>query len=100
LKKGIAHRADGVTQGIKVSSAAGRRTDVGSGARFTSRDYHEEIGIKCGGDWCNSEQPSISRQTSSKSPARKAASAMIAKIPLPLSRHIARTYYPDHSQNP
>ncbi len=28
----------------------------------------------------------------SKSPARKAASAMIAKIPLPLSRHIAATY--------
>ena len=34
----------------------------------------------------------ISRMTSSKSPARKAASAMIAKIPLPLSRHIAATY--------
>jgi hypothetical protein len=32
---------------------------------------------------------------SSKSPARKAASAMIAKIPLPLSRHIAAVYRPD-----
>jgi hypothetical protein len=30
----------------------------------------------------------------SKSPARKAASAMIAKIPLTLSRHIAATYFP------
>lgn len=30
----------------------------------------------------------------SKSSSRKAASAMIAKIPLPLSRHIAATYYP------
>lgn len=29
-----------------------------------------------------------------KSPARKAASAMIAKIPLPLSRHIAAMYRP------
>ena len=29
-------------------------------------------------------------------PARKAASAMIAKIPLVLSRHIARVYHPDH----
>jgi hypothetical protein len=29
----------------------------------------------------------------SKSQARKRASAMIAKIPLPLSRHIARTFY-------
>lgn len=32
---------------------------------------------------------------SSESPERKAASAMIAKIPLALSRHIARTYYPE-----
>lgn len=53
-----------------------------------------ESGIKCGGDWFNASQPSISRRTSSKSPARKAASAMIAKIPLPLARHIARTYRP------
>ena len=31
-------------------------------------------------------------RSGSKSPARKMASAMIAKIPLPLSRHIAATY--------
>jgi hypothetical protein len=37
----------------------------------------------------------ISRLTSSKSPARKFASAMIAKIPLPLSRHIAATFRPE-----
>lgn len=49
-------------------------------------------GIKCGGDWFNADQPSISRLTSSKSDSRKAASAMIAKIPLPLSRHIASIY--------
>ena len=36
----------------------------------------------------------ISRMTSSGSPARKMASAMIAKIPLPLSQHIARTFKP------
>lgn len=54
----------------------------------------DENGTKCGGDWFNASQPSISRMTSSKSPARKFASAMIAKIPLPLSRHIAATYYP------
>ena len=34
------------------------------------------------------------RRNSSHSPARKAASAEIAKIPLPLARHIARTYLP------
>ena len=34
-------------------------------------------------------------QFGSKSPARKAASAMIAKIPLPLSLHIARVFRPE-----
>jgi hypothetical protein len=33
----------------------------------------------------------------SKSSARKAASAMIAKIPLPLARHIARAWFPVES---
>src|SRR5262245_51068130 len=37
----------------------------------------------------------VSRTTSSRSPARKAASAMIAKIPVVLARHIARSWYPD-----
>ena len=36
----------------------------------------------------------ISRMTSSRSPARKMASAMIAKIPLPLSRHIGAVFHP------
>ena len=52
-------------------------------------------GVKQGGDWFNKEcGNSISRRCSSKSKARKRASAMIAKIPLPLSRHIAATWYP------
>ena len=34
-------------------------------------------------------------KTTSKGTARKAASARIAKIPLDLSRHIARTYFPN-----
>ena len=51
-----------------------------------------ENGTKCGGDWFNSEQPSISRMYSSKSPKRKFASAMIAKIPFELASHIARVY--------
>lgn len=36
----------------------------------------------------------VSRRTSSGSTARKAASAHIAKIPLPLARHIARAWHP------
>ena len=50
--------------------------------------------IKQGGDWFNADQPSISRRCSSKSAARKAASARIAKIPKPLAQHIARSWLP------
>lgn len=49
-------------------------------------------GIKQGGDWFNGSQPSITRRCSSKSKARKAASAQIAKIPFALARHIAHVY--------
>jgi len=86
-------RFDG--SGGSFQTASVRRTDVGKGARFTTRDCGLEAeGIKQGGDWLNQSQPSISRMTSSKSPARKMASAMIAKIPETLSHHIARTFYP------
>jgi len=106
MKAGIAHRSNGATNfhGQKVP---GFRFD-GSGKSFQTAsveasglkggggtwfgDYAD--GIKQGGDWFNGSQPSISRQCSSKSKARKAASAMIAKIPLPLSRHIAATFRP------
>ena len=60
----------------------------------------EETGIKQGGDWFNDSQPSISRLTSSKSNARKAASAHIAKIPEPLARWIARAWYPEDIARP
>jgi hypothetical protein len=52
-------------------------------------------GIKQGGDWFNKESgKSISRRCSSKSQARKRASAIIAKIPFALSSYIARHYLP------
>lgn len=83
-------RNDGTEDGHKLS---GFRFD-GSGRSFQSASVAQS-GVKCGGDWFNASQPSsISRMTSSKSPARKAASAMIAKIPETLSRHIARTFLP------
>jgi hypothetical protein len=47
---------------------------------------------KCGGDWFSAADPSPMRNHFSWSPERKAASAMIAKIPAPLARHIAWTY--------
>jgi hypothetical protein len=50
---------------------------------------------KCGGDWFGAGADcSLMRQMSSKSSARKAASAQIAKIPLELSSYIARVYRP------
>lgn len=57
----------------------------------------ENEGLKEGGRWFTKYGPGNSnsiRRTGSKSVARKMASAMIAKIPEVLSRHIARTYYP------
>jgi hypothetical protein len=63
----------------------------GSGRSFQSASVE---GVKQGGDWFNSSQPSMSRLYGAKSPQRKFASAMIAKIPEPLSRHIAEVYHP------
>lgn len=51
-------------------------------------------GVKQGGGWLNASQPSISRMCSSKSKARFAASAHMAKIPDVLARWIARAWYP------
>ena len=75
----------------------GRRTDIGKGARFTSRDCGQEAqGIKqrgSGREWFAGDGK-ISRMTSSQSSARKAASAHIAKIPIVLARHVAYAWYP------
>jgi hypothetical protein len=48
-------------------------------------------GLKIGGDWFSDPQ-STCRKHGSKSKGRKMASAMIAKIPEPLARHIARAF--------
>lgn len=58
-----------------------------AGFNFQSAAVHAYGG---GFGWDGSEM----RQNSSKSPARKAASAAIAKIPLPLARHVARMFTP------
>jgi hypothetical protein len=49
-----------------------------------------------GTQWFNDgpRTPDSLASSSSKSPRRKAASAMIAKIPFPLSQHIARVFKP------
>ncbi len=51
--------------------------------------------IKNGNDWFGAGADcSLQRRHSSRSTGRKAAAAMIAKIPEPLSRHIAATFRP------
>lgn len=83
----------------KARKVPGFRFD-GSGESFQTASVNKhrverevEEGRKIGGDWF-SDPTSTCRRHSSKSKARKAASAQIAKIPLALSRHIARTYLP------
>ena len=63
----------------------------GGGRSFQSAAV-ERGGIKCGGDWFSKGSQSPMRMAHSKSSARKRASAMIAKIPLALARHIGRVY--------
>lgn len=77
-----------------------RRTAPGSGARFTSR---EDGGIKYDGPAFGAGVPYSQRATNgphrhgSKSHARKAVSALIAKIPMPLARWIARAWHPERA---
>ncbi|MCK9994269.1 MAG: hypothetical protein Dbin4_02789 [Alphaproteobacteria bacterium] len=72
----------------KPTKVPGFRFD-GSGKSFQTASV-EHTGTKVGGDWF-SDPESLCRH-GSKSGARKMASAMIAKIPLPLSTHIARVF--------
>jgi hypothetical protein len=69
-----------------------------NGPRMWSEREVKRLGdaaIKNGKDWFGSgEDCSLQRRASSKSSSRKAASAMIAKIPFPLSSYIARHFKP------
>jgi len=82
-----------------------RRTDIGKGARFTSRDCGVENSINNAADGCKQRGsgPAWFRgeigSMSGRSSARKAASARIAKIPLPLARHIAKAWFPEDVVN-
>jgi hypothetical protein len=73
--------------GVKVPGL--KHGDFGGG-------FHQKAieGLKFGGTWWNDSTNNLIRKASSGSSARKQASAMIAKIPLPLSRHIAATFRP------
>ena len=79
--------------GVKVPSENGHRTEVGKGARFTSRDCEGTKQRGSGREWFAGEGK-ISRMYSSKSKKRKQSSAEIAKIPYALASWIARVFKP------
>jgi hypothetical protein len=79
---------------LKIAKVPGFRFD-GSGRSFqiASVQAHSDEGRKNGNDWFGAGKAcSLQRRYGSKSSGRKMASAMIAKIPLPLSRHIGATF--------
>jgi len=83
----------GAQSGQKVP---GFRFD-GSGKSSQTASVDQNEGVKqhkTGRAWF-ADPDTISGSTPSKSPARKAASAAIAKIPLPLARHIAAYWKPN-----
>ena len=95
-------RFDGSGKSFQTASVEGQKTT----GHVNKRDGHdhtrhltnqrESDGVKqrgSGREWFAGEGK-ISRTTSSKSNARKAASAAIAKIPLPLASWIARAWKP------
>lgn len=86
-----------ITQAVKVASDSGRRTDLGLGARFTSRDCGiESLGhIKLGGSWFHGYRKGQGpRNHGSGSTKRKQASAEIAKIPFQISSWVAQCFKP------
>lgn len=76
------------SQGLNWSDRTKRGQDFTRVAGKQIADH-----LKIGGDWFSDPQ-STCRRHSSKSTARKAASAMIAKIPSALATHIAVTFKP------
>jgi len=77
------------SEATKVKSENDSRTDIGKGARFTSRDCGME-GNKNFKDFHDSPIAALG----SKSKARKQASAEIAKIPPALASWIAKVFKP------
>jgi hypothetical protein len=78
---------------LRAPSVAGHREGTRKQPVWFNDDKRDAA--KCGGDWFGSGKDcSLMRNMSSGSSARKAASAMIAKIPEPLSRYLARAFNP------
>lgn len=85
--------------GVKAGDRNKARANGGNGHQWTT-DFNEAIKNNGGGSWFGPYAERKARWdgnqslTSSKSNARKATSAMIAKIPFALAQHIARAWKP------
>lgn len=83
--------ADSVNRGQKVGAYSDPRRNGGRGVHLTSpRENAEGVKGHSGRAWF--ADPDVAGHLPSASPARKAASAMIAKIPFPLAQHVARCF--------
>lgn len=94
IQEGSKHAGDWFRDPSSPSSPSrqggqkGRRHDIDADAAVA--EGHKGAGAGAGAAWFDGNLC----QVSSKSPARKAASAKIAKIPFALSSHIARVFHP------
>jgi hypothetical protein len=91
-------RTQNPVSGQKVPVYSDPRRNGGKGVHLTS-PAENETGVKQSagnGDWFSKEarDGGASARYSSKSSARKQASAQIAKIPFELARHIASVFKP------
>lgn len=77
---------------LKTTGHANKRDGHTHTRHLTNQS--ESDGLKFGGGWWHDSTNNLIQKASSRSTARKAASAQIAKIPLALSTWIARCYTP------
>jgi hypothetical protein len=94
------HRKNGhMPKGLKNNGGSWFAIGSPGQKRLRQNPVHE--GAKNGNDWFGSgENCSLQRRQSSRSDSRKAASALIAKIPFGLSQWIAKVYIPEPETAP
>jgi len=80
-------------EGQKVGVYSDPRRNGGRGVHLTNPRENSD-GLKFGGGCWHDATNNLIRKASSRSLARKAASAQIAKIPFPLAQWIAQVYKP------
>ena len=91
--KGANLTSQAENDGRKVAMNFHEYEKTGNPGRSFQSAAVEETAVKRGGDWFAANcESSMSRLYGSKSPKRKMASAMIAKIPFPLANHIAKCF--------